>query len=126
MRTYLMEVADLVTQSDSFGMLAHIDYPVRSWPAHLGPFDPAVFEDEFRHALRATSQSGKALEINTVVPLHSVIVKWWHDEGGDAVSFGSDAHEPLGVARRFADAAALAASCGYKPHVDPLDFWRRA
>ncbi|MEJ7744592.1 MAG: PHP domain-containing protein [Nocardioidaceae bacterium] len=62
-RTYLLEVANLASQSETFSVLAHIDYPVRSWPAHLGPFDPKSFEDEFRHALRATARSGKALEI---------------------------------------------------------------
>lgn len=125
MRTYLLEIAHLVAQSDSFGVLAHIDYPVRSWPGHLGPFDPAVFEDEFRHALRATSQAGKALEINTVVPLHDSIARWWHEEGGEAVSFGSDAHEPLAVARGFSNAAAMAEACGFRPDRDPLELWHR-
>jgi histidinol-phosphatase (PHP family) len=32
-RLYLAEVARLVTGSDAFSVLAHIDYPVRSWPA---------------------------------------------------------------------------------------------
>lgn len=48
-RTYLLEVANLVSQSETFSVLAHIDYyTVRSWPARLGPFDPKAFEDEFR------------------------------------------------------------------------------
>src|SRR4051794_30782068 len=67
-RSYLLEVANLVSQGETFAVLAHIDYPVRSWPTRLGPFDPKLFEDEFRHALRATARSGLALEINTVVP----------------------------------------------------------
>lgn len=125
MRSYLLEVADLVTQSESFAVLAHIDYPVRSWPAQLGPFDPVLFEGEFRHALRATARSGKALEINTVVPLHDKIVRWWHDEGGQAVSFGSDAHDPLTIARGFANAAAMAEASGYRPARDPLALWTR-
>lgn len=39
-REYLAEVARLVTESDVFSVLAHIDYPIRSWPQQrAGPFD---------------------------------------------------------------------------------------
>jgi len=124
-RTYLLEIANLVSQSETFSVLAHIDYPVRSWPAHLGPFDPKAFEGEFRHALRATARSGLALEINTVVPLQETVVRWWHQEGGEAVSFGSDAHDPSNIAKGFADAAAMAEASGFLPLTDPLALWSR-
>jgi len=124
-REYLMEVATLVSGSDMFAVLGHVDYPVRAWPAHMGEFDPVSFEDEFRHALRATADSGKALEINTVVPLQAKIVHWWHEEGGEAVTFGSDAHEPSRVASGFADAAAMAEANGFRPASDPLCLWTR-
>ena len=125
-REYLREVAVLVSQNDIFSVLAHIDYPVRSWPARAGPFDPGRFEEEFRQALRATARSGRALEINTVVPLQAPIVRWWHEEGGEAVTFGSDAHEPSRVASGFAAAAAMAEANGFRPAPDPLAFWRRS
>lgn len=125
MRRYLEEIAILVRQSDAFSVLAHIDYPVRAWPGRNGPFDPLAFEDEFRHALRATADSGKALEINTVVPLHDTILRWWREEGGDTVTFGSDAHDPSRVARNFREAAAMAEAHGFRPGRDPLDFWAR-
>lgn len=123
-REYLAEVARLVTESEVFSVLAHIDYPVRHWP--VGPFDPLAFEEEFRHALRVTAQSGRALEINTVVPLHSTLVRWWHEEGGQAVTFGSDAHEPSVIARGFREAADMAEAHGFRPGRDPYDFWARA
>jgi len=48
-REYLAGVAEMVAQSDVFSVLAHIDYPVRSWPVErAGPFHPQAFEDEFR------------------------------------------------------------------------------
>lgn len=97
-----------------FSVLGHIDYPVRAWPVHLGAFDSVSFEDEFRYALRATAESGKALEINTVVPLQATIVRWWHEEGGEAVTFGSDAHKPSRVASGFADAAAMVEASGFR------------
>ncbi|MGC4111807.1 MAG: PHP domain-containing protein [Nocardioides sp.] len=122
---YLAEITELVTGSDAFSVLAHIDYPLRYWgDAHR--FDPHDFEDELRAALRATAQTGRALEINTVLPLDATILRWWHDEGGTAVTFGSDAHEPANVARGFAAAAAMAEACGFRPTSDLVDPWSRA
>jgi histidinol-phosphatase (PHP family) len=125
-REYLSAVTAMVSRSDLFSVLAHIDYPVRSWPAEVaGPFDPTVLEDEFRGALRATAQSGRALEINTRLPLHAIILAWWHEEGGDAVTFGSDAHLPPDVAHGFADAARMAEAYGFRPGPNPYDLWGR-
>jgi histidinol-phosphatase (PHP family) len=126
-RAYLAEVAAMMSVSGMFSVLAHIDYPVRSWPqAQVGPFDPHAFEDDFRHALRVTAESGRALEINTRLPLHATLLRWWHDEGGDAVSFGSDAHLPDLVAHGFADAARMAQAHGFRPGRNPYDLWGRA
>jgi histidinol-phosphatase (PHP family) len=126
-REYLAGVASMVATSDIFAVLAHIDYPIRSWPAdRAGPFDPTAFEEEFRHALRATAQSGRALEINTRIPLHATILTWWHEEGGDAVTFGSDAHLPAFVGRGFAEAAQMAEAHGFRPGRHPYDLWGRA
>ena len=125
-RDYLAEIPRLVAGSDTFAVLAHIDYPLRYWPQSAGRFEPSAFEEEFRHALRVTAQTGRALEINTVLPLHSTVLKWWREEGGDAVTFGSDAHEPAIVAHGFRDAADLAEAHGFRPGRDPLGVWSRA
>ena len=69
--------------------------------------------------------AGKALEINTIVPLHATILRWWHDVGGGAVTFGSDAHEPKAIARGFRDAARLAEAHGFRPGADPHGPWAR-
>jgi histidinol-phosphatase (PHP family) len=125
-RTYLLDLADMVAADDTFEVLAHIDYPVRSWPAPTeGRFPPEDFEAEFRHALEATAAAGKVLEINTVLPLHPTLVHWWHEAGGDAVSFGSDAHAPGALARRFQEASHLAEACGFRPGRNPHDLWGR-
>ncbi|NGM15176.1 PHP domain-containing protein [Verrucosispora sioxanthis] len=125
-RAYLADVATMVTTSDTFDVLAHIDYPVRSWPTEdVGPFDPSVFEDEFREALRVTALSGRALEVNTRLPLHSTVLGWWHEEGGDAITFGSDAHLPAFVGHGFGEAAQLAQAHGFRPGRNPHDRWGR-
>jgi histidinol-phosphatase (PHP family) len=125
-REYLAEIPRLVKGSDVFAVLAHVDFPVRYWPAQAGPYDPYAFQDEFRHALRVLADSGRALEINTRVPLHPEIVRWWHEEGGDAVTFGSDAHHPAALARGFPEAAAMAEAHGFRPGCHPYDFWARS
>lgn len=124
-RDYLAELPRLIEASDAFAVLAHIDYPVRYWPAQAGPYDPDAFRDEYREVLRTLADSGRALEINTAMPLHSEVVRWWHDEGGAAITFGSDAHEPDLLARGFAEAAAMAEAHGFRPGRHPFDFWRR-
>lgn len=124
-RQYLAEIASLVTGSDVFSVLAHVDYPVRFWPVQAGRFDPSAFEAEFRHALRATAQSGRALEVNTAMPLHSTVLRRWHEEGGEAITFGSDAHEPSAVARSFRDATDMAEAHGFRPGRNPYDLWIR-
>ena len=124
-REYLPEIVRLVTGSDVFSVLAHIDYPIRYWPAQAGPFDPNVFEDEFRYALRMLAADGRALEVNTVMPLHPEIVRWWREEGGSAITFGSDAHEPMVVANGFAEAAAMVEAYGFRPGRHPHDVWTR-
>lgn len=124
-RTYLRDVAALAEGFDGFTVLAHVDYPVRHWPAVLPPYDPAVFEDEHRDALRALVRGGKVLEVNTRVPLHPEVLRWWREEGGDAITFASDAHRPDDLAAGFAEAAAIARAAGFRGGADPADLWRR-
>jgi histidinol-phosphatase (PHP family) len=125
MRAYLGEVLALADSSAPFAVLAHIDYPLRHWPAAAGRFDATAYEDEYRAVLGALARSGRALEVNTVVPLPAVIVRWWYEAGGEALTFGSDAHRPGVVARDFAHAAAMAEAAGFRSGRYPHDTWRR-
>ena len=124
-REYLAEASRMIKTWDAFAVLAHLDYAIRSWPADAGPFDPFAFQDELRDTLRTLADSGRVLEVNTRGPMHPEIIRWWHEEGGDAVSFGSDAHNPTMLAYRFAEAAAMVEAQGFRPGRDPYDFWIR-
>lgn len=126
MRAYLGETLRLAESTAPFAVLAHIDYPVRYWPAEAGPFDAAAFEDEYRAVLGALARSGRALEVNTAVPLPAAVAGWWHEVGGEALTFGSDAHEPSEVASGFAGAAAMAEAAGFRSGRYPHDVWRRS
>jgi histidinol-phosphatase (PHP family) len=125
-RKYLAEVPRMIDGSDEFSVLAHLDYAVRYWPtAQEGPFDPYDYEDEFRTAMRAVARSGRALEMNVGATIRPWVMQWWSEEGGHAITFGSDAHESEGVGGNFAEAAAIAEAHGFHAGRSPIDFWVR-
>jgi len=125
MRRYLAEVVKVIEGSDVFEVLAHLDYPRRQWPGTAGAFAESDFEEEYRAVLRALARSGRVLEINTFSPVWPVtLLRWWRQEGGTAVSFGSDAHVPGRVADKFPEAVAVAEAAGFSRGRGPTDFWR--
>ena len=74
----------------------------------------------------AQASSGRVLEVNTRSPLvSSDLVRWWHEEGGGAVSFGSDAHQAYRVGPRFDVAVEIVEAAGFRPGRDRYDYWRR-
>jgi histidinol-phosphatase (PHP family) len=125
MREYLLEIPRMVAGSDVFEVFTHIDYAVRAWPIETeGPFDPRRFEEEFRAAMRAIAGSGRALEMNTR-RLWSWVPQWWSEEGGRAISFGSDSHVPEALAGNFPEAMVMVEHFGFRPGSRPEDFWTR-
>jgi histidinol-phosphatase (PHP family) len=127
MRRYFADLVVLVDGSSVFNVLAHCDYPRRYWPtARAGVYAEADFEEEYRAVFRALASSGRALEINTLSPLASAdLMRWWWQQGGDAVSFGSDAHQPFRVGEHFDRAVHVVEAAGFRPGRDRFDFWRR-
>ena len=125
MRYYFAELVKLIEGSDLFQVLAHLDFPRRYWPRGAHLYSEAPFEEEYRVVLRALAGTGRVLEINTKSPLASVdLVRWWREEGGTAVSFGSDAHLPGRVGDRFKLAVDVVEAAGFRPGRDQYDFWR--
>lgn len=125
MWAYLREIPRMVAGSRTFEVFTHIDYAVRSWPTlTAGPFDPRRFEDGFRAGMRAIADSGRALEMNTR-RLWSWVPAWWAEEGGTAVTFGSDAHVPEAIAANFPEAVAMLELFGFRAGTRPEDFWTR-
>jgi histidinol-phosphatase (PHP family) len=126
-RDYFAELLRLVEGSDVFQVLAHCDYPRRYWPvARAGEYREADYEEEYRAVFRALAASDRALELNTTSPLASTtLMRWWYEEGGGAVSFGSDAHVPVRVGRLFDVAVDIVEAAGFRPGRDEYDFWRR-
>lgn len=125
-RDYCAELVRMIESSDVFEVLAHFDYPRRYWPRSAGPYEDEKVEDEHRSVFRALAASERVLEINTASPmLSATAMRWWYEEGGDAVSFGSDAHTPNRVGDAFAVARDVVEAAGFRPGKDRFDFWRR-
>jgi histidinol-phosphatase (PHP family) len=126
MRRYLGEIVTMIETSDVFEVLAHVDFPRRYWPGGRHVYQEKDFEEEYRAVFRALAGTGRALEVNTTSPLASVDqVRWFREEGGRAVSFGSDAHQPGNVGQRFDLAVDVVEAAGFRPGRDRFDFWRR-
>ena len=124
-RYYLTEARAMIEADEHFEVFAHIDYLTRQVTMARRRHDPRALEDEYRGTLTALARSGRVLEINTRLPLDPLIVRWWHEVGGPAVSFGSDAHTGPRVAHGFEQAMSVAEAAGFRPTHDRLDFWRR-
>ena len=132
-KLYLARVLELLRSDQRFEVLAHLDYPKRYWPAGA-TYDVKRHEEEVRAILRAAARRGSVLEINTtrneVEPDRylcpgPVVLKWWREEGGGAISFGSDAHNPDALAIGFRLARDVAEAAGFRPQQDPATFWVR-
>ena len=128
-REYLREVLAMVDSGQPFETLAHLDYPKRYWLDGIAPYREPDFESEIRAVLRAAARTGRVLEVNTTRG-HTLcpditVVRWWHQAGGQAVQYGSDAHQPDKVAEGFKVAMQMVEAAGFKPARDPVALWRR-
>jgi len=132
-REYFRELLALVESTQPFEILAHLDYPKRYWPEGLAPYREEDFEGEMRAILVAAKKRGLVIEANTTrgdggeqrfCPGLKVL-RWWHEVGGEAVSFGSDAHDADKIAGGFELATQIVQASGFKPAQDPMALWRR-
>jgi histidinol-phosphatase (PHP family) len=131
-RIFLAETLDLIEQAPVFAILTHLDYPKRYWPHDRLTYSEQHFEEEYRTVLRAAASAGIALEINTDAgdlaygPCPGpVVVRWWREAGGSAVSFASDAHEPESILAGFELVADIAEAAGFRPAAHDFGFWLR-
>lgn len=128
-REYFREMLALVESNLPFESLAHLDYPKRYWKDGAAPYKEKDYEDEIRAVLKAAAKTGRVLEVNTTRG-HTLcpdlrVVRWWRDAGGQAVQYGSDAHQPDKVAEGFKVATKMVQSAGFRPASDPAGLWRR-
>lgn len=131
-RAFFAETLSLVERAPVFAALTHLDYPKRYWPHEVLRYDERDFEEEYRAVLAAAAGAGIALEINTNAGglAHGpcpgpLVVRWWWEAGGDAVTFASDAHEPTRIMAGFDVARGIAEAAGFRPARHDFGFWLR-
>jgi histidinol-phosphatase (PHP family) len=128
-REYFREVLAMVDSDQPFETLAHIDYPKRYWLDTEAPYHEEDYKEEIRAILSSAARSGRVLEVNTTrgdtLCPDIKVVRWWRELGGQAVSYGSDAHQPDRVAAGFERATQMVEAVGFKPARDPMALWRR-
>lgn len=131
-RAFFAETLALVEDAPVFAALTHLDYPKRYWPHHALRYDERDFEEEYRAVLAAAARAGVALEINANQgsldhgpcpgPL---VVRWWWEAGGDAVTFASDAHRPDHLLAGFDVVRGIAQAAGFRAAAHDFGFWLR-
>ena len=128
-REYFRETLAMVDSGQPFETLAHIDYPKRYWLAGVAPYREEDYKEEIRAILSAAARTGRVLEVNTTrgdtLCPDLTVVRWWRELGGQAVSYGSDAHQPDKVGAGFELATQMVEAAGFKPARDPMALWRR-
>jgi len=128
---YFRETLAMVESDEPFDTLAHLDYPKRYWPEDMQPYREGDYEEEIRAILLAAAHRGLVLEANSTRGEEGklcpglTVLRWWREVGGEAVSFGSDAHRPDKVAGGFGLATQVVQAAGFKPSADPMSLWRR-
>jgi histidinol-phosphatase (PHP family) len=85
---YLGQVEAVVASDGPFEVLGHIDFSLRQWTPGDGPSPWGQVEEQTRHVVGVLAASGRVPEVNTSIPLDLRVVRWWHEAGGTAVSFG--------------------------------------
>jgi histidinol-phosphatase (PHP family) len=96
---YFTAELELVREGD-FDILAHMDIAKRYGFDAYGKFTPQAWEGHIRAVLHELARRDRALEVNSGTLRRGVnetspaetILRWFHEEGGRLITFGSDAH----------------------------------
>ena len=122
LRAYFEQLASLAAEAD-YDVLAHFDTVRRA--AHrafgLKTLDHARYEEIIRRILRTLVERGKGLEVNTVTCRRGIgdpspplqVLRWYHELGGQVVTFGSDAHTVGDIGAHFNLALEMARAAGF-------------
>jgi histidinol-phosphatase (PHP family) len=95
---YFAEMDRMVRSAD-IDIIAHFDIPARTAKPIFG-YDPTRYETAIRAILAVVIERGLALDVNVAglrKPAQNLmpdplILHWYHEMGGERITFGSDAH----------------------------------
>lgn len=123
---YLEEFSRLIRVMPDFDILGHYDYIVRYPDYREATIYCSEFRDVLDQILTFLVLNGKTLEINTKTyqpyrnrcpELDIEVLKRFRELGGEALSFGSDAHDITRLGDRFDWCREMALAAGFRYEV---------
>lgn len=116
---YAEALAASVPTLPQLSVLGHFDFVAKRAPYADRAMRYVDAPEAFDSVLRYLAENGKGLEVNTSAWLDDPawgldVLSRFVELGGEFVTFGSDAHVPERVGRRFAEARALALAAGVR------------
>lgn len=126
---YLETIYEEMTWLGDFDIMGHFDYVARYAPYPQASILYKDFSDILDAMLKYLAENGKALEINTKTyqdyhgrtPVLDInILKRFKEYGGEAVTLGSDSHDPGRVGDKFSlySETVRSAGFGYLAHFE--------
>ena len=108
-RIYFEEMLEDVQKIQSYDVLGHMDYMVRYSSQGVGSYCCDEYMDVIDEILKQVISDGKGIELNTsglkygvgFAHPHGMILKRYHELGGEIITVGSDGHIPEHIAYDF-------------------------
>ncbi len=128
---YLDVLGELLEKTTDFDIMGHYDYVARYPEYPQACITYKEFRDQMERILSYLASNGKTFEINTKtyqitrfgqrVELDIDVLKRFKELGGEAISFGSDAHGIQHIGKEFAWAREVALAAGIEYEVYFVD-----
>ena len=119
---YFEEELHSIKKNSNFDVYGHLDYVVRYGASPDSPYDYGRHADLFDEIIKTLLDKEKAIELNTgglkkgMKEFHPCekLLRRYRELGGEIITIGSDAHQPVNVADGFDRACELLKECGFK------------
>lgn len=119
---YFLSILENLSVCHDFDVYGHIDYVVRYCPSKDYSYSPFDYADLIDLILKKIISMNKGIELNTggmykgsIHPNpHPMILKRYHELGGEIITVGADAHSPEYLGYRFDYASGLLKESGFR------------
>lgn len=119
---YFKATLENVKMFNNFDVLGHMDYVVRTLPSGESGYRPFEYDMLIEEILTTLVEKEKGIEINTsqlrkgfnYANPHLDLIKKYKELGGEIVTIGSDAHDPISVGSHFDKAEEFLKEAGFK------------
>ena len=118
---YFTSILENLNVCGNFDVYGHLDYVVRYGPSKDLGYSYEMYSDIFDRILKKLIDMEKGIEINTAALARGMsqpnpcvgILRRYRELGGEIITAGRDAHEPLQIAHAFDRAAMILKDCGF-------------